>query len=476
MIEENTRDPLDVPSISIEDTLEVFGNWASTYLLTLGTLIELLLLGLILLTAYVLRRGVVPQIDSMLAGEALLPSMRYTLHRLLLVISTGAAALLAWIVHGVITRLGLDGELLRIAANLLTAWVIIRLATSFLRQPGWAKLIAVIVWFLAALAILGWLQAFLDLLDSIAFNIGEMRLSLMGFINGILVLTIFIWLSSLVARLVESRLVYLEGVTPAARVLIGKVLRIALYLVAVVVALTFVGVNLTALAVFSGALGIGLGFGLQKVVSNLFSGIILLLDRSLKPGDVIETGDAYGWIKQMGARYATVATRDGKEYLIPNENLITEQVINWSYSDTAVRLKIEVGTSYRSDVHKAIELMVEAALTQPRVLRDGIHTPQAHLVGFGDSSVDFELRIWVSDPQQGLVNVASKVRLAIWDLFHQNNIEFPFPQRDLHIVSAEGLNKLTPDLDDRTRPAAKTHKQSSSVNPASNADEGDDLS
>jgi small-conductance mechanosensitive channel len=452
MAQEDTQYPLDVPPISIDDNIEVIGSWAENYLFTAGTLIEALLLAVILLSAFVLHRLVVPRIDTMLAGEALLPSMRYTLRRLLLVISTGAAALLTWIAHGVSVQAGLDSDLLRIAANLLTAWVVIRLVTSLLRQPGWAKLLATLVWFVTALAILGWLPAFIDLLHSIAFNIGDMRLSLMGFVNGMLLLTIFIWLSNLMARLIDSRLVYLEGVTPAARVLIGKVLRIILYIVAVVIALTFVGVNLTTLAVFSGALGIGLGFGLQKVVSNLFSGIILLLDRSLKPGDVIETGDAYGWIKQMGARYITVATRDGKEYLIPNETLITEQVINWSFSDTAVRLKIEVGIAYRSDVHKAIELMIEAALSQPRVLRDDIHKPLAHLVDFGDSSVDFELRIWVSDPQQGLVNVASKVRLAIWDLFHQHDIGFPFPQRDLHIVSAEGLTKRKTDLDDHIGP------------------------
>ncbi len=456
MAENDTQDvldPLDLPALSLEESVEAVGSWAQIHLFTVGTLIEAVLLVSILLFAFLLRRLTAPRIDTMLAGEALLPGLRYTLRRLLLIGTTGSAALLTWIAHGVAARMGLEGELLRIAANLLTAWVVIRLITSLLRQTGWAKLLAAIVWFVAALAILGWLQAFLDLLNAIAFNIGDLRLSLMGFVNGILVLTIFIWLSSLLARLVDSRLVYLEGVSPAARVLIGKVLRIILYLIAVVVALTIVGVNLTALAVFSGALGIGLGFGLQKVVSNLFSGIILLLDRSLKPGDVIETSDAYGWIKHMGARYTTVATRDGKEYLIPNETLITEQVINWSYSDTAVRLKIKVGISYRSDVHKAIELMTEAALTQKRVLTDDQHTPQAHLVDFGDSSVDFELRVWVSDPQQGLVNVASKIRLAIWDLFHQNGIEFPFPQRDLHIVSAEGLNKPNPDLDGSSGPA-----------------------
>ncbi|KAA0693582.1 mechanosensitive ion channel protein MscS [Halopseudomonas laoshanensis] len=453
MAKDDPQVPLDLPAFSLEEGAEAVGGWAQAHLFTSATLIEAALLAGILLLAFLLRRLTIPRVDAMLAREALLPGLRYTLRRLLLIGTTGAAALLTWIAHGTATRIGLEGELLRIAANLLTAWVVIRLLTSLLRQPGWAKLLAAIVWFVAALAILGWLQAFRDLLNAIAFNIGDLRLSLMGFVNGILVLTIFIWMSSLLARLVDSRLVYLEGVTPAARVLIGKVLRIILYLVAVVVALTFVGVNLTALAVFSGALGIGLGFGLQKVVSNLFSGIILLLDRSLKPGDVIETSDAYGWIKHMGARYTTVATRDGKEYLIPNETLITEQVINWSYSDTAVRLKIKVGISYRSDVHKAIELMTEAALTQPRVLSDEIHTPQAHLVDFGESSVDFELRVWVSDPQQGLVNVASKIRLTIWDLFHQHDIEFPFPQRDLHIVSAEGLPGPRREADERPRPA-----------------------
>lgn len=463
MAQDDIADSLDIQDIS----LETMTGWMDTHVLTAGMLVEILLLVGILFAAFLLRRLLVPRIDSMLAREALKPTMRYTLHRLLLVLSTGVAALLAWFAYHMSVAAGLNGELLRVAANLLTAWVVIRLVTSLMRQPGWAKLITAVVWFVAALAILGWLQAFLDLLNAIAFHIGEVRISLMGIINGILILTIFLWLSSLVARLVDSRLRYLEGVTPAARVLIGKVLRIFLYLLAVVTALTFVGVNLTALAVFSGALGIGLGFGLQKVVSNLFSGIILLLDRSLKPGDVIETGDAYGWIKQMGARYTTVETRDGKEYLIPNEHLITEQVINWSYSDTAVRLKIGVGISYHSDVHRARELMIEAALSEPRVMDEGIHAPKAHLVDFGNSSVDFELRIWVSDPQQGLVNVASNIRLAIWDLFHQNGIEFPFPQRDIHIVSAEGL-RGSRDLDDITRPTSETD---SSINKDS-----DDLS
>ena len=231
----------------------------------------------------------------------------------------------------------------------------------------------------------------------------------------------------------------MSGVTPAARVLLVKLLRIIFIVLAVVVALTSVGIDLSAVAIFSGAVGIGVGFGLQKVISNLFSGILLLLDRSLKPGDVIEVGDAYGWIDTMGARYITVATRDGKEYLIPNEDIITQQVINWSHSNKAVRIKIGLGISYASNVRRAMELMVEATKEHPRVLTDVGHEPQVRLTEFADSSVNLELRVWVHDPEKGMVNIASDIRLAIWDLFHEEGIEFPFPQHDVHLSSAGGL-------------------------------------
>ena len=220
--------------------------------------------------------------------------------------------------------------------------------------------------------------------------------------------------------------------------------RIALLTIAVLVGLTSIGIDFTAVAVFSGAIGVGIGFGLQKVVSNLISGMILLLDRSIKPGDVIEIGEAYGWISKLGARYAAIVTRDGKEYLIPNEDLITQQVVNWSFSDRAVRLKIGVGVSYQSDVRKALDLMMEAAQENDRVLK--APPPATRLIGFGDNSVDLELRIWVNDPEAGVVNVASDIRLAIWDKFHAEGIEFPFPQRDLHITAADGLRDTMRDV------------------------------
>ena len=181
-----------------------------------------------------------------------------------------------------------------------------------------------------------------------------------------------------------------------------------------------------------------LNFGLQKIISNLISGILLLLDKSIKPGDVITIGDTYGWINSLGARYVSLVTREGKEFLIPNEDLITHQVENWSFSDNAVRLKVPVGISYHADVRLAMNLCVEAAKENNRVI--GVPEPVCLLGGFGDSSVDLELRFWIDDPINGLGNVKSQVLLAIWDKFHQHNIEIPFPQRDLHIRSPQPIS------------------------------------
>ena len=187
------------------------------------------------------------------------------------------------------------------------------------------------------------------------------------------------------------------------------------------------------LAVLSGAIGVGLGFGLQKVVSNLVSGVIILLDKSIKPGDVISLGETFGWIHSLGARYVSVVTRDGREYLIPNEDLITGQVVNWSHSDEFVRLDIFFGTSYGCDPHQVRKLAIEAALSVDRVLGPPKNAV-CHIVGFGDSSVDYILRFWISDPTAGLTNIRGNVYLALWDTFKANNISIPFPQREVRLL------------------------------------------
>jgi small-conductance mechanosensitive channel len=232
-----------------------------------------------------------------------------------------------------------------------------------------------------------------------------------------------------VGNVLDERVQRAEDLTPSIRVLIGKVAKFGLVLLAGVVALTSVGVDLTALTIFSGAVGVGLGFGLQKVVSNFVSGVIILTDKSIKPGDTISLGGTFGWIRELRARFVSVVTRDGREYLIPNEDLITQQVINWSFSDELVRLDVEFGVSYDSDPHKVSELAIAAAASVGRV--DADRRPVCWLTAFGDSSLDFVLRFWIHDPQQGLTNVRGKVLLALWDTFKEHGIQIPYPHREL---------------------------------------------
>jgi small-conductance mechanosensitive channel len=220
------------------------------------------------------------------------------------------------------------------------------------------------------------------------------------------------------------------------QVLAVKLLQVLLYGAAFFMGLRAVGVDLTGLAVLSGAIGVGLGFGLQKVVSNLVSGVIILLDKSIKPGDVISLGETFGWINALGARYVSITTRDGREYLIPNEDLITGQVVNWSHSNDFVRLDIFFGTAYGDDPHKVRKIAVSAASAVPRVLSE--RAPVCHIVSFGDSSVDYILRFWIRDPTQGLTNIRGNVYLALWDAFQAEGISFPFPQREVRLLDQTG--------------------------------------
>jgi small-conductance mechanosensitive channel len=329
---------------------------------------------------------------------------------------------------------GWSSQLLESAVSLLTAWIIIRLATSLVVDPGWSRAIAISAWSLAALDIVGMLDPALSVLDNMAINFGDTRVSVLGVGKALLALAVLFWLAGFTSSVLERRIARMSGLTPSVQVLFGKLLKITLYVIAFVLAMNSVGIDLTAFAVFSGAVGLGLGFGLQKVVSNLISGVILLLDKSVKPGDVIAIGDTYGWINSLSARYVSVITRDGTEHLIPNEELISQRVENWSYTDQLIRQRLPIGISYSADIRKAIELTVQAAEEQDRVLTNP--APVCHLKSFGDNSVDIELRVWLRDPRSGLSNIRHDILLRIWDLFHENEIEFPFPQRELHVATA----------------------------------------
>ena len=217
------------------------------------------------------------------------------------------------------------------------------------------------------------------------------------------------------------------------QIFLTKVVTLTGIITAILVTVNSLGIDLTAFAFIGGALGLGIGFGLQKVVSNLFSGLILLLDRSIKPGDVIAIDNTYGRIRSMGARYVSIVTRDSTEYLIPNEDLITHQVVNWSFSSTVIRLKTGIGVSYDSDVHQAMGLMVAAARDTERVLDDP--QPICQLKDFGDNAVKLEVLFCIQDPGNGIANVSSAVRMKIWEAFKANDIEIPFPQRVVHMAA-----------------------------------------
>ncbi len=325
--------------------------------------------------------------------------------------------LLLWLAIGIMERFTWPSAsyLLKLVASLLTAWVIIRFGSAFIRNAALAHLLAIAAWSVAALNITNLLDPTIELLDAIAITLGDLRLSVLTVVKAVLSMTAQIWAAAVLSRFAETRINRIPDLTPSVQVLLGKLLKIGLLTLAVVVALNTVGIDLTALAVFSGAVGVGLGFGLQKVVSNLVSGVILLLDKSIKPGDVIELGETFGWITSLGARYVSVVTRDGKEYLIPNEDLITQRVVNWSYTSQLVRLEIPFGVSYGSYPHQVRKLAKEAAAKSARVVTDT--PPVCHLTGFGDSSLDFLLRFWVRDPQNGVVNVRGEVLFALWDIF-----------------------------------------------------------
>jgi len=269
------------------------------------------------------------------------------------------AILLLWVGSETLAGYKLPTALVDTAARLLTAWLIIRLSTAMLKDSTWARLLSLAAWLIAALHILNLLIPVINLLDQLAIDLGGVRISMLLLIKGVIVFAVLLKLASSASSLLEKRILSFEELTPSVQVLLSKALKITLLAVAVIVALSSLGINLSAFAFIGGAIGVGVGFGLQKVVSNLVSGVILLLDRSIKPGDVIAIGSTYGRIQSLGARYVSVATRDRTEYLIPNEDLITTQVINWSFSDKLVRLKIVVGVSYESDIHEVMRLMVE---------------------------------------------------------------------------------------------------------------------
>ncbi|NQU62640.1 MAG: mechanosensitive ion channel [Rhodospirillales bacterium] len=428
----------------IEDFLGTAQAWAFDNVFVVGNLVQIAVIAAIFLAARLISPKLETGLDRI---KQRLPADFATDRALRTVAVLKPLCLpivwifLMWAAYSIAEAVAWPNDLINIAVSLLNAWVVIRVASELIRQRAWSQTISTLAWTIAALHILDLLEPTIALFDAIAINFDDFRISLLLVIKGVAALVVLLWAAIVLSGAMEKRIESVSSLTPAIQVLLGKLLKITLVVIAIVAALSAVGIDLTAFTVFGGALGVGIGFGLQKVVSNLVSGIILLLDKSIKPGDVIVVGNTYGWIKSLGARYASVITRDGTEHLIPNEDLITQRVENWSFSDNLVRLHIAVGISYKSDVRKAIECCLEAAKRTERVL-DHPKTV-CLLTGFGDSSVNLEIRVWINDPPNGVSNVKSEVFLNVWDLFHERGIEIPFPQRDIHIKSPDSLRAVT---------------------------------
>jgi small-conductance mechanosensitive channel len=324
-------------------------------------------------------------------------------------------------------------HIISLVFTLACAWLVISVLSRVIHSRLIARLVALGVWGFVAVSVLGITGGVAEFLDGIGFAVGDARISALLLLKALLLLSVTLWLAISVGDFLDNRIQRSDELTPSLRVLIGKLLKISFIVIAVVVAMSGLGIDLTAFTVFSGAVGVGVGFGLQKVVSNFISGIIILLDRSIKPGDTISLGDTFGWIRELRARFVSVVTRDGREYLIPNEDFITREVINWSFSNDLVRLDVPFGVSYESDPHQVSALAIEAAASVPRV--ETAHKPVCWMTAFGDSSLDFVLRFWIRDPQNGLTNIRGQVLLALWDTFQANGVQIPFPHRELIVRS-----------------------------------------
>ena len=322
--------------------------------------------------------------------------------------------------------------MLMVAAKLALAWLMIRLVTSVIRNAFIVKLVSVSAWFVAALSILGQLDFALEALDSdqVAVVLAGLRLTPLLLIKAGALLILALWLTNIASNFIESRINRSSDLTPSIQVLLVKMIRMGLVVVAIAIALGAVGINLSALAVFTGAAGVGIGLGLQKIVANFISGLILLVDKSVKPGDLVTIGDSSGRISAMKTRYISVAAGDGREFLIPNEDLVTQKVVNWTYTDKNTLVKVSFGTNYEADPRLVCKLAVDIAAAAPRAIKS--KQPNCILTEFTEAGMKFSLTFWIADPD-GMDNVKSDVMLALWDAFKREGIRVPYPVREIRV-------------------------------------------
>jgi small-conductance mechanosensitive channel len=342
-----------------------------------------------------------------------------------------------------------DVTILDAAARLIGAYVVVRVAVLlFAASLGnkswmqhWENRLTLFIWLAIAAEYLGWLDPIINTLDSFGVAAGKSRITLWSILKLLFTLTLFVLVAAWISRWVERRLKRLNTLAPSTRIGIAKFANAFLIALSILMGLNAAGVDLTALTVLTGAVGLGLGFGLQSIAANFVSGFVLLMDRSIKPGDVISLSgqsgtstENFGWVQELRGRYVVVRDRDGVEMLVPNQQLISNAVINWSYTDPRIRLKLPIRVSYADDPELALQILLTACKGQARVLHEP--APVSRLMHFSDSGIELELRFWISDPQEGVNNVRSEVNRAIWRLFKEHKITIPVAQHEVRVHSA----------------------------------------
>ena len=332
-------------------------------------------------------------------------------------------------------------NVLKLAAVMLWAMAIIRLAVYALRfifaPSAWVRTmenaIAGTVWLILVLHLSGLLPEILLVLQGVSFKIGQHPVTLLLILQALLTILLALFIALWVSRLIENRLMRTEQLNMNMRVVMSKLVRILFSFIAILLALSAVGLDITLLSVFGGALGVGIGFGLQKIASNYVSGFIILTDNSMQMGDVITVDNHYGVISDLRSRYMVLRKLDGTQVVIPNETFITNAVINHSFTDRKARVQMPMQVSYDSSLELAMQIMREAAHAQARVLKDP--APEVQIKGFGENGIDLSLSIWIPDPEEGSSSLQSAIYLSIWRAFQQNAISIPFPQREIRVLN-----------------------------------------
>lgn len=362
------------------------------------------------------------------------------------------ALILLLFVRAVLSAFHMHTAVVDTALQLTTALLLVRTAAYGLRLMlgpeswfhVWENRIAFFLWLMIGFELVGWFNAAEDTLNQIDLLPGKNEFSLWALLKGLVVITSFVIISSLVARTIERRVMKLDALAVSTRIGISKFTYFFLVGVGVLLGINATGVDVTTLNVLTGALGLGIGFGLQAITSNFVSGFVLLIDKSIKPGDVISftghTGTStenFGWVQELRGRYVVVRDRDGVETLVPNQNLITNSVINWSYSDQRVRIRLPVMISYDDDPEVALKVLLDAARDHPRILREP--APVTRLMAFEDYGMRLEVRFWIADPMNGVNNVRSDVNRSIWRVFREHGIKIPVAQREIRVLQENAL-------------------------------------